>query len=274
MIALPLGLAVFLTRRWKLGWGLWGIGAVTFVLSQVGHIPFNLLVQRLVERPLVYWSPTAQTAFWAIFGGLSAGVFEEGARYLVLRSWARQARSWQSGILFGAGHGGAEAILLGGMALRAYFVMLVYRDVDLATVVPAAQLDAARQQVEAYWSIPWYDSLLGALERVFAICCQIAMAMLVMQAFLRRNTLWLGLAILYHAVIDGTAVTLMRTLGVYWTEIAVGVLALFSLWVIFALRGSESKREVDQGPGLLSSPRVPTPPLETAENLEKTRYAE
>lgn len=243
MMALPLGLAIFLTRRWKLAWGLLGIGAVTFVLSQVGHIPFNFLIQKLVERPLVYWSPAAQTAFWAIFGGLSAGVFEEGARYLVLRFWARQARSWRSGVLFGAGHGGAEAILLGFLALLTYFFMLAYRAIDLATIVPAAQLDAARQQVQAYWSATWYDSLLGALERVFALTCQVALAVLVMQAFLRRHLLWLGLAILYHAVIDGVAVAMMRSLGIYWTEAAVGVLALVSLGIIFILRRPETEHD-------------------------------
>ncbi len=256
MIALPLGLAIFLTRRWKSGWGLWGIGAATFILSQVGHIPFNLLIQKLVERPSVYWSPAVQTAFWAVFGGLSAGVFEEGARYLVLLLWARQARSWRSSVLFGAGHGGAEAILLGLLALLAYFFMLTYREVDLATVAPAAQLDTARQQVEAYWSVPWYDSLLGALERIFAMTCQIAMAALVMQALLRRNLLWLGLAILYHTLIDSVAVAMMRSLGIYWTEAAVGAFALISLGIMFALRRSESESNAGQTPGASSSPQT------------------
>jgi len=32
MIAMPVGLAIFLTTRWKLGWRLWLIGAATFIL--------------------------------------------------------------------------------------------------------------------------------------------------------------------------------------------------------------------------------------------------
>lgn len=275
MLALPVGLAVFLTRRWKTGWGLVGIGAATFILSQIGHIPFNLLIQKLVEGPLVYWSLAAQTAFWAVFSGLSAGVFEEGARYLVLRFWAREARSWQSAVLFGAGHGGIEAILVGGLALLAYFVMLAYREIDLATIVPAAQLETARQQVQAYWSVAWYDSLLGALERAMALVCQVAMAVLVMQAFLRRNWLWLGLAILYHAAIDGVAVAAMRSLGIYWTEALVGLFALFSAWIILRLRPSPMTTAERQEAGSSSPP--PLPPLappETAEKVDATRYTE
>ncbi len=275
MIALPLGLAVLLTRRWKAGWGLVGIGAATFVLSQVGHIPFNLLIQRLVEGPLVYWSPAAQTAFGAIFGGLSAGVFEEGARYLVLRFWAKEARSWRSAILFGAGHGGIEAVLVGLLALGAYFVMLAYREVDLTAVVPAAQVETARRQVAAYWSVAWYGSLVGALERALALICQVAMAVLVMQVFLRRNLLWLGLAILYHAAIDGVAVAGMRLLGVYWTEALLGLFALFSLWVIFRLRQFDAS---ERGSPTSTSSLPPVPPVvswdEIEERIEETRYTE
>ncbi len=44
MIALPLALGAYFTRRWHLGWGLALVGAVTFLLSQAGHIPFNAQV--------------------------------------------------------------------------------------------------------------------------------------------------------------------------------------------------------------------------------------
>lgn len=50
MIALPVALGIFLTRRFHLGWRLFFIGAATFILSQVGHIPFNLLVGSLYQR--------------------------------------------------------------------------------------------------------------------------------------------------------------------------------------------------------------------------------
>jgi len=44
MIAIPLILGVVLARRWRLSWGLFGVGAATFVASQLLHIPFNNLV--------------------------------------------------------------------------------------------------------------------------------------------------------------------------------------------------------------------------------------
>ena len=44
MIAMPLALGVYLYRRLGAEWRLFGIGAVTFIASQVFHIPFNVWV--------------------------------------------------------------------------------------------------------------------------------------------------------------------------------------------------------------------------------------
>ncbi|MGH2620587.1 MAG: hypothetical protein ACRDHG_08450, partial [Anaerolineales bacterium] len=44
MLAMPLGLGIFLRRRTAGRWGLYGAGALTFIGSQVLHLPFNGLV--------------------------------------------------------------------------------------------------------------------------------------------------------------------------------------------------------------------------------------
>ncbi|NIV35591.1 MAG: YhfC family intramembrane metalloprotease, partial [Anaerolineae bacterium] len=41
MILIPLVVAILLVRRWRLDWAVFGLGAFTFVLSQVFHLPFN-----------------------------------------------------------------------------------------------------------------------------------------------------------------------------------------------------------------------------------------
>ena len=272
MIVLPVGMAIFLTRHWKLGGRIWWIGAVTFILSQVGHIPFIWGIGKLLNLTgMVAWNPTAQLIFNAIFLGLSAGVFEEGARYLVLRWWAKNARSWRSGILFGAGHGGAEAIILGALVLYAFFQMAALRNADLSRIVPASQLALAQKQMTTYWSLPWYYSLFGALERFFIIPTQIALAVMVMQVFTRKRIRWLFLAIGYHAFMGASSVLLVKYLGGYWTEAVIGGFALLSVVLIFILREPE--------PSLVDHPTVLVPPIftsepveVTSENLENTRY--
>jgi uncharacterized membrane protein YhfC len=118
VIALPIGLGIFLTRRLRLGWRLFWIGGAVFVFSQIGHIPFNALVGLLFQRGVLPVPPPEWILpFNAVFGGLSAGIFEEVARHLMYRFWVKEARWWGEGVLLGAGHAGAEAIILGGLVL-------------------------------------------------------------------------------------------------------------------------------------------------------------
>jgi uncharacterized membrane protein YhfC len=272
MIAMPVGLAIYLIRHWNLGGRIWWMGAATFVLSQVSHIPFNWGSGKLLNQTnLVAWNPATQLIFNAVFLGLSAGIFEEGMRYLVLRFWAKDARSWRNGVLFGAGHGGAEAIILGGLVLYGFFQMTALRTADLAKIIPANQLELAKNQLAVYWSASWYASLLGALERLFSIPCQIAMAVMVMQVFTRKHIRWLFLAIGYHALLDASAVVNIKYIGVYWTEAVVAGFALLSLVLVILLRQPEPTEDISSATSVIPL-RMPQLPEETLENLEKTRY--
>ncbi len=240
MVALPIALGIYLGRKFQLGWRLWWIGAVTFVLSQVGHIPFNIAVGLLFERGILPApAENAGLIFSAVFGGLSAGVWEETFRYGAFRWWAKDARSWSKALMMGSGWGGAEAILLGILVLISYGVMVAVQVGDISSLIPEGQAAILDQQAAVYWSLPWYSTLLGALERAFAIIIQICFTVLVLQVFLRKSLLWLVIAIGWHAIIDALAVYLVRTTSAYITEAVVGVTAIISLLVILALRQPE-----------------------------------
>ncbi len=276
MIALPLVLGVVLVRRFRLGWGLFGIGAVTFLASQVLHIPFNSRVlSPWIERlglagadaglPLV----VVGTLF-----GLSAGLFEEGARAVVYRFWLRRARTWREALLFGAGHGGIESVVLGGLALYGLLQALALNGVDLVTVVPAEQVEIARAQLQAYWSMPWHLTILGAVERVFALCLHLSLTVLVLQAFRRRNPLWWVAAVGWHALVDAAAVASAVAWGAYRAEAIVGLTALASVGIIFALRDEGGvPREPESEPASPPARAAPTVG-ERKERLDDSRYVE
>lgn len=282
MVGLPVGLGLLLTRRFRLGWRLWWIGAATFVLSQVGHIPFNWVATRLFALGYLP-SPPAEwkLPFNAVFLGLSAGLFEELARAAAYRWWASDARSWRKGVLLGAGHGGIEAIILGGLVLVAFANMLILRTPDAARLVPPEQMELVQQQVAAYWSAPWGITLLGAVERAFTLVVHIALSVMVLQAFTRRQPLWIVGAILWHAVLDAMAVYFSSTWGattpgMLAVEGLIGLGALASLGIIFALRGKGTEVEVIEPPAEEPNPPEkrawPAEVDETEENLDKSRY--
>ena len=272
MIGMPVGLAIFLSDRWKLGGRIWWIGAATFVLSQAGHVPFNWFVGKILNQTgMVAWKPIDQLIFNAIFLGLSAGIFEEGVRYLVMRRWAKDVRSWRKGIYFGTGHGGAEAIILGMVTLYTFLQLAAIRNADLSKLFPASQLALAQRQVQAYWSATWYASMLGALERFFTIPCQIAMAVMVTQVFVRGNIGWLLAAISYHALLDGCAVIGQKYINPLGLEGVIGIFAILSVVIIFLFRQPEPSEAISPVEPAVDVSQI-EPVQETSENMEKTRY--
>jgi uncharacterized membrane protein YhfC len=131
-----------------------------------------------------------------------------------------------------------EALFTAGLVLVTLVNMIVLRQMRLETLGLSGEvLEQAQTQVEAYWSITWYLPLLGGLERVFAICIQIALSLLVVRSLTRNNLAWLLAAVGAHALVDGVVVYLS---GVGWSPLALeGVvlfLALGALALILALR--------------------------------------
>jgi uncharacterized membrane protein YhfC len=272
MIAMPVGLAIYLTRRFHLGWRLWLIGAAVFLLSQAGHIPFNGLITPLFNQPEIVALPVmTQTWLKGIFLGLSAGLFEELFRYGMFRWWAKDARSWGKAVLTGAGHGGVEAIFLGIIVLYAFAQMVALRGADLSKLFTADQLTLAQQQVQGYWSMSPAVALVPALERFLTIPIQISMAVLVLQAFTRRQWFWVLLAVLYHALIDATAVIVPAYINGLWVEAFVAFFWIVSLAIIFTLRKPEPP-EPEKPSEPPPQPVAIKPIEETKDNLDKTRY--
>lgn len=274
MLALPVGLGLYLTRRFQLGWRLWWIGAATFVLSQVGHIPFNAMLTQLFQRGLL---PTPAPEWGLIFNavvlGLSAGLWEESARYAAYRWWAREARTWKRGLLLGAGHGGIEAILLGVLVLVNFFILAALRTSDLSGLVPSEQLELASQQIQAYWSTPLSLVLLGAVERVFAIILHLTLSLLVLQVFIRRRFYWLAASIAWHALANAVAVYMAATYGPLAAEGALAVNTLLCLVVIAKLYAPEPAPPTpDSGPEPELLDVASLEPTDTPESLDRSRY--
>jgi len=279
VLALVIGLGVFLTRKYNLSWRLYWIGAALFVIAQILHIPFNIFLDRLFKTGSLPLPPEQyQLIFSAIILGLSAGLFEEITRYVGLRWWAKDARTWPKGVLFGAGWGGMEAIIFFVVTmLLNYVVFTVLRTVDLSTILQPEQQAPLVQGLDLFWNVTWYDSLLGALERMLVLPIQVAMTIIVLQVFLRGQSRWLWLAILWHALLDAVSVYSVRTWGVYTTEGIVAIFTILSLAILFALRGEDPIEEigdlaVDEA-GEIDPLNLP-PIEENQETIEATRFSD
>lgn len=239
MIGMPIALAAWLARKTKAVWLLFGVGAVTFVGSQVVHLPLNWGLTVLFKAIWPFTQPQGwHIPFNAIVLGFTAGLCEETARYISYRWLAKKARYWRDALMLGAGHGGTEAIIFGALAGLSFVSLVAARQMDLASQgLTGETLARAQEQIAAYWSAPWYMAILGAVERLFALSVQISLAVLVLQVFTRNDWRWLIVAIGYHLIVDAVAVVGVQS---HWPalaiEAAIAPFALISLGIILWLR--------------------------------------
>ncbi|MCO5182930.1 MAG: YhfC family intramembrane metalloprotease [Anaerolineae bacterium] len=240
MIVMPILLGIWLARRYKVGWSLFFLGTLGFVVSQVGHITFNQLILNPFAADTLDVSKTfGRTVFIALLFGLSAGIFEEVTRYIFYR-FMKNARDWEEGVMFGAGWGGVESIILGLLAATTIVNVYIYQSGLIDSLVPADQLannadaiaDGVRQVEELVNSPPWLF-LMGALERMLTLVVQIALSILVLQAFVRNRIIWLFAAIGWHTLVDMVvAFGLFQEWEPLIIEAAIAGFAILSFFII------------------------------------------
>ena len=208
MIVIPVVLAVILRRYFQVSWLLFGIGTLTFIGSQVVHLPLNKL---LTDMGIL---PQSATEGWALIQmagilGLTAGLCEELARavgYALLRKFRR----FEDGLMLGIGHGGIESMVFGGVLTAATISSLMaLRGQNLQDLgLSPDQMEALTMQIEMYTRSAW--SGFGPLiERLLAMALHITFSMLVWKAFSKRNAWYVVLAIVYHALVDAIFVVVV-----------------------------------------------------------------
>ena len=235
MVILPIILWIYFTRKFRLSWKLVLAGGLTFIASQILHIPLVVGMGSFLQS-----SPLLVSA---MILGLLAGLFEETARLILFKIILKNTRLWKEGVLVGLGHGGTEALIIGVLAALTFANMLIYRNIDLSTVpsIPADQLELARQQVAAYWSAPAYMALMGFFERIFAISLHVSLSIMVLYAIAYHKPVWFWLALLWHALVDAVAVYAFQQVGILAVEGIVAVFAIISLWIVLRMRSMFSE---------------------------------
>ena len=272
MIGLPVLTALLIYHRGRGGFRPIWIGSLAFILSQVGHVPFNQFALFPGLRALGV-DLTAQAGssliLLAVGAGLSAGVFEEITRYLVFRYWLKEGDSLLP-VKYGIGHGGVEALLAGLLTLFALVQVFALSGEGALGSLPAETAQLARSQIDAYWSVSWGMSLLGAWERASAMLFQVGASLMVYKSVREKKVVWLLGALLGHAALDAFAVYGVKTLDLVLLEGIIFVFCLFWLVWSWAIRVRDQVHGEESAP-LLPELR-PSGSEVTAQQLDESRY--
>ena len=221
--------------RWKLGftWASLGWGTLAFPLSQVARMALVVPLQLVFSRVM---DPATATAATVILMVATSGLFEETTRWIVLRYWAKNTRSWRDGVGFGLGHGGIEALLLFSSALATNIMLLTNGEMlrmQVAQTGDATAIDAFDQQMDALQNMGLGLLAAGWYERVLAITAHVVFTLIVLRAVReRRWQLWL-LAVTAHIVFNAvTVISAPYGLGVMYALLT--AFTAVGLWAVMA----------------------------------------
>ena len=242
VIAYPLVLALIARRRLGVGWKYFWFGALVFLVVQLlTRVPVVTVLQDTV---LAHLLKTSQTFVWTwlVILALTAALFEEVGRYLGYRLFmGREQKTWSKAVMYGLGHGGLESmVLVGGSILLTLINVLVTSTLNL-NMLPLSEHRLIVQQFAALNAQPLWIPLLGAWERLWTVPFHVAMSVVVLQVFRRKNIAWLLLAIALHACLDFVTVAISQLWGHSITitlsiEGVVLIAGLLALWIIWRLR--------------------------------------
>ncbi len=261
LLAVPIVLGVFLVRKFDLEGRWWWIGAIVYIISQIILQPLENYIVNPFLNTLSY-SGSLPSIEVLIFGGLvlglGAGLCEELLRYAMFRWWTKDARSFESSILLGTGHGGSASIILACLVFYNFINMAMFRHSDLTTLVSANQVPILQAQITAFWSAPWYYTFREAFGQIFMLSIEICLAVIVLQTFIRKQWHWMLLAIGFHTLVEATRIISLNLSNEYIMNALLGIFALCSVIIILALRKPKPSTSISSSE--LSQTTLPSQP--------------
>ena len=223
LITLVVG-GVILARRFGGGLAPWAWGGVAFVLSQAARLPALTLISALVIGSTAPESGSATWALSVVVASLTAGIFEEGSRALILATAAKRVRSEGSGIAFGLGHAAIEALIF--TLLPSFAAIALLSGAADGSIYENLSAESSESLTTAVTFLSGHNigvATLAITERIFATVLHITLTLFVLRAVQqgggkRDLTRRLVLPIALHTVANLSTVLLLPVIGVLGAE--------------------------------------------------------
>ena len=243
VLSIGVPIALFIAGRVKLKARIssFFIGAGTYLLFAM------LLEQQLHVLVIQFCGLNAQSRPWLyyVYGALAATVFEETGRLIAMKFWMKKWLDFPNALMYGIGHGGVEAILIGGLSGISNLVsMLMINSGAMQNTLAVLPAESANQTVSllsALWTTPAPLFFVSGIERISAIILHIGLSLLIYRAVkagkcreaesgkCRTAAFTAVLAYGIHFIVDFFAVAGPALLPIYVIEIGVFVMAAGTL---------------------------------------------
>ena len=197
-------------------------------IGAAAYFVFGMVLEQLINAAVLGTGSSAVSAFllghpwlYAVYGGLSAGILEETARFLVYRTMLKDSVGRENAVTFGIGFGGLECIMVLGLTVLSTLMMSISFN-NMGAEAFAAQYANSEYQIvlETIAEINAISPLAGVMncvERAAVFALQIELSVLLYPV-----------SILLHAVVGFLA-------ALYQTNVLTSVYLLEVLLVVYAV---------------------------------------
>ncbi|WP_288221992.1 YhfC family intramembrane metalloprotease [uncultured Clostridium sp.] len=235
-VMLPIAGIIYLKKKYKVSLKIFFIGmAAFFVAVQILEAPIHSYFLSFNEGTSNFLlnNPVA----YMLYGGLMAGIFEETARLISFKYLIKE-RDNLTGITYGLGHGGIEAILIGGIStLNAIVYSILINKGGFQSLMEGALVskDVINTTYNHYVNSSAFYWLAPGFERIAAIIVHISLSVLVLYSVKEKKYIYYFLAIIIHATINFPAALYQVGVinNVFLLEVGIMILATIISIIIF-----------------------------------------
>lgn len=209
--------------------------AIYFLFALIGEGLFNIIIFRGLSLS-AFLNRTDHPVYYALYGAVVAGIFEEAGKYVGLKKWMKSRPGKENAFLFGVGHGSFETV--------AYGSSLFMGNIIVALMVNSFGIDgyleklgitgetAERQKEMIYqlMAIPTVENAAAGIERILALIFQTSLTIFVFLSLNHEKLKYLfPIAVVLHII--GYLPTYLTQVGVFGQTLS--SLMLSSAVVIF-----------------------------------------
>lgn len=222
-IGLPIFLFIILYKKYN-------TKILPVIIGITGFILFVLVLERSIHSIVLgRFALRKKPLIYIIYGIFMAGIFEETTRFISFKILKKKYNGIETGLAYGIGHGGIEAILLTGFSMVnavIFAIILNSGNIEMITgELHGEALEQVNTQIMTLLTTPPYLFFIGGIERIFAICIQLSLSIIVFYSVYGKNKIWLyPLAIILHAIVNIPAAAMQ--VGIIKNMILVELLVL------------------------------------------------
>ena len=226
-IGLPILLIVVGKKKFGAQISAFFIGAGTFVL-------FALVLEQILHMLVMNVLGLSQDSnewLYYIYAAVAAAVFEESGRIITMKYFMKSRFNFSNAFMYGVGHGGIEAIVLGGLTGISNLTNMINSG-SMETVLAALPDDVKNQtltQISALWTTNSGLFFAAGIERVSALVLQIGLSLIIFNGLKTHKKPLVLLAYCIHFAVDFFAVACASRLPIVVVEIIIMIMAAGTL---------------------------------------------